>query len=234
MQKTKILFPFLLLLTACSGTKYLSSKKVKPAEISSLEFFKPLSAVIWIQQKDDGVYNDSLSLKAAAVIGESLFKLQGKIPALNAVKIDDSVMQYTIEKEMITAFKASSAYHSINVLPLPPSVDKVIESNGKRFGILVSYTGYARSTESYYWARKNERLNKVVNILTQTATERLLAGAIQADNAYGSEMDLRVMIVDSFDNKIIFYNAAHLKDIAPADPSVIANELSKLLLTYFK
>lgn len=232
MRNIKLLLPFVLMISACAGPKYLSSKKVKASEISSLEFLRPVTSVVWVQQKNDGDFNDSLSLRAEAVIRESLFKLQDQLPTLHPVVITDTAVHNTACKEIITACRASSAYHSINVLPLPPSVDKFLESNGKRFGILIFYSGYKRSTESYYWAKRKAGVNNMLNILTTPGFAGL--PPVQITHAYKSDMVLDVMIVDAFENKIIFFNESSIKDKDPADPAVLANELSKMLPGYFK
>lgn len=234
MQNIKILLPFLLMMAACTGPKYLSSKKVKASAITSLEFLRPVTPVIWVKQKNDGDFNDSLSLRAEATIRESLFKLQDKLPTLHPVVITDTAVHITVCKEIITACRTSSAYNSIHVLPLPPSVDKFLELNGKRFGILVFYSGYKRSMESYNWVKRKTGINNMLNILTLPGVGGLPFVPVQITNAYKSEMALDVMIVDAFENKIIFFNESFIKDKDPADPAVVTNELSKMLLGYFK
>ena len=214
---------------SCADTKYLASK-MKSSEIRELEFFKPISSIAYVERENLATIDDDLSSQSGKLISQQVFNYSSQIPRLNPVIITDANIQADLEAEVITACRASSAYNSIEVIPIPPTIDALLEARGKRFALLTYYSGYKRSPESYAWSKRRAAANNLLNFMPVTSSPMF----ITIENSYSSRAVLYAMIVDAQTNKIVFFNEFITKGEDPVSSEVISNELNKIFLDYFR
>ena len=202
----RIRFIFILSLffytSACTNTKPLSSK-LKSTEIQELVLFNPITSFAYFEKEDQGFYDDSLSLLTEKILSDELLKIGTPLPNIKTFTFSDENFKIKLDKDIVTACRASSAYNSIDVLPIPPSVDAILESQEKRFGLLLYYSGYKRSSQSFKWAKKRAFIDNLSTTIPIVSFR--FPFYVQFNNAYKSNVILYAMIVDAKTNKIVFF-----------------------------
>lgn len=227
-----LFFATILIFTSCSGSKYISSK-VKTEEIKELEVFKPLSFIALIEEKNKAIINDSISYTLEKLITKELYDTNNFLPKLNPIIIKDDYTETQLEYEIIElCTKASSEDIKIKALTIPPRINKILESRGKRFGLIAYCSGFTRTKANYKNVYEAGAIRSVVETVVLSSIGNGIFISINGN--LSSSLSLNIMIVDAKKNNISFFNESLFKTLNVLDEKLVKNLITKMISKYFK
>jgi hypothetical protein len=227
-MKVLYLFALFISFVSCSP-KYLASK-VKPTEIEQLEVFRPLTYMAQIEKENKGEMNDDLSHALEKMLVEEIFNLSPKMPMLSPVIIKDEQIQLRLEDEILRLCMWTSTNSTIKKITIPPTIDYVLESKGKRFGLIILGKGYERSNANFKWAKDQVIASNILSVLSFGVSS--LPG-VAVSGAERTRVVLNVMILDSKVNSIAFFNESLFVNKNKLDNTALNKELKWLFSKYF-
>ncbi len=220
-----------LIFISCNGSRYLSSK-VKANEITELEVFKPVSFIALIEKANKGDINDSISFGLEKIITKELFDSTFLLQKLNPIIIKEENTERQLVYETIKLNMAISEDYKIKSFTLPPRINMVLKSRGKRFGLIVFSNGFTRTNANFKTEVKDGILKSVMETVVFSA---LGSGPFISINVNaGSRITLSAMIVDAEKNNVAFYNESSFTSLNVLDHNLIKKEIRKLVGKYFK
>ncbi len=221
MKKNKALIALCcLLLSSCTATKPLTSS-VKSTEVTDLKLLEPYSYISMIKKGNRGELDDSISAISKNLIIEIFTTNNQPIPLSGNIFLSDSSINRELEKEFELLILFADRNRTITNLNITPTLDKVLEANQTRFGLIVVCTGFTRVKGNY---GKEIVKGAAIGILT-------LGMVVPTPvKAYST---LYAMIVDSEKNNVAFYRKSYLQDAEPVDKSILEKQYSKIFEGYF-
>ena len=221
-MKQQIIFLILscIILSSCTATKLLTSN-VQPAEITNLRLLEPYSYISMIKKGNRGQVDDSISSISKQLNITVLKSFNGQIPITGDIFLTDSAINKTLEKEYENLILTADKNKNISDLKITPTLDKILEANDTRFGLIVICTGFTRLKGNY---GKEIVKGAALGILT-------LGMYYQTPiKAYST---IYAMVVDSKEDNVAFYRKSFKQDLEPLDQSVVTNQYKKIFEGYF-
>lgn len=221
MKSNKIiLILFCYILSSCTATKLLTSN-VRPAEVTDLKFLEPYSYISMIKKGNRGQLDDSISSISKQQVFRVLETFKGPLPLTGEIILSDTAINKTLEKEYEFLVLTADRTRSITNLKITTMLDKVLEANQTRFGLIIIRTGFTRAKGNY---GKEIAKGAALGILTlgmyyQTPVK-----------AYST---IYAMIADSKEDNVAFFRKSYMKDIEPLDQAVLTKQYKKLFDGYF-
>ena len=219
----RILFTFSLislLINSCTTTKMLTSN-VNPSEITDLKLLEPFSYISMIKKGNRGQLDDSISYISKNLIIKTLESYVDQMPLTGKIILSDTTINNTLEKEFEALLLTAERTKNISNLKITPTIDKILEANETRFGLLIVSTGFTRVKGNY---GKEVAKGAALGILTlgmyyQTPVK-----------AYST---IYAMLVDSKEDNIAFYKKSYMQDKEPLDEIVLTKQIKKIFEGYF-
>ena len=205
----------------CTPTQYLSSD-VKPKEIGDLLIFEPSADISFIGNENLRIHNDTLSEVSKYVLLHIIDEFKSQLPKTQNCIINDPAGNYAIEQEIQTLCKKAELYNSIKQLKISPVLDALLEKNAKRYGLIILSSGYRRGEYNYYQQKTKREIKSVTPL-----------GWGRNDPVYTCQSNLVIMILDSQENNIAFFNKSVLFKNDPIDENVIRDQFKHLFKGYF-
>ena len=221
-MKHKSIFLILrcVILSSCTATKLLTSN-VHPAEVTDLKLLEPHSYISMIKKGNRGQLDDSISSISRQLNINVLKAFNGQLPITGDIFLTDSTINKTLEKEYENLVLTADKNKNITNLKITPTLDKILEANDTRFGLIVINTGFTRLKGNY---GKEVVKGAALGILT-------LGMYYQTPiKAYST---IYVMIVDSKEDNVAFYKKSFKQDVEPLDKSVLTSQYKKIFEGYF-
>lgn len=221
----KYLKIFLILLgcglVSCTATKPLTSN-LKPTEVTDIKLLEPYSYISMIKKGNKGQVDDSISAISKQVNINILKNLNGQLPITGTIILTDSEINATLEKEFESLILTADKNKDISNLKITPVLDKVLEANDSRFGLIVVCTGFTRAHGNY---GKEVAKGAAMGILT-------LGMYYQTPiKAYST---IYAMIVDSQEDNIAFFRKSFQQSKEPLDQKVLTSQYNKIFEDYFR
>ena len=133
----------------------------------------------------------------------------------------DTAIRNSLEKEYEFLILSADRTKNITNLKITPTIDKVLEANDTRFGLLIINTGFTRIKGNY---GKEVAKGALLGVLT-------LGMYYQTPiKAYST---IYAMIVDSKEDNVAFFRKSYLQDQEPLDESVLTKQIKKIFEGYF-
>ena len=209
-----------LILVSCTTTKFLTSN-VNPNEVTDLKFLEPYSYISKISKGNRGQLDDSLSITSKQLIIKVLENFKEQIPITGEIILSDTSINKTLEKEFESLILTADRSKNISNLKITPTIDKILEANRVRFGLLTVGNGFTRLKGNY---GKQVAKGAALGILT-------LGMYVQTPiKAYST---IYVMIVDSKEDNITFFRKSYLQDKEPLDENVLTKQFKDIFKGYF-
>jgi len=208
------------ILYSCTTTKPLTSG-VAPSEVTDLKLLEPFSYISMIKKNNRGELDDSLSAVSRELICKVLHDLQGQVPLTGEIILSDSAINKTLEKEFESLILTADKTGNISTLKITPVIDRILEANNTRFGLLTVSTGFTRARGNY---GKQVAKGAGLAILTLGMYYQTPVKAYSA---------MYVMIVDSKEDNISFFRKSYLQDKEPLDETVLAKQFKDIFKGYF-
>ena len=221
-MKHKIIYLILscIILSSCTATRLLTSN-VQPAEVTNLKLLEPYSYVSMIKKGNRGQVDDSISDISKQLNINVLKNFNGQLPITGDIILTDPAINKTLEKEYENLVLTADRNKNIANLKITPTLDKILEANDTRFGLIVICTGFTRLKGNY---GKEIVKGAALGILT-------LGMYYQTPiKAYST---IYVMIVDSKEDNVAFYRKSFKQDLEPLDQSVLTSQYKKIFEGYF-
>jgi len=197
------------------------TSKVKAHEITDLQRFETLSHISLIEQGNRLIYNDTLSLKSSKLFSDVLMSMDDRIPLTGDITVGDRFTQIKLAKEIGHLCTTADRQKSIANLRLTPTLDSLLETNDKRFGLLTITTGFTRAKGNY-----GRQVAKGVGL-----------GILTLGTVYTSPIKasstVYVMIVDSKDNNVAFFRKSLLGDAQPLEEKILRKQVQQIFNGYF-
>ena len=174
-----------------------------------------------IKKGNRGQLDDSVSSISKELNIKVLKSFIGQLPITGNIKLTDSAINKTLEKEYENLVMTADRNKNIANLKITPILDKILEANDTRFGLIVICTGFTRLKGNY---GKEIVKGAALGILT-------LGMYYQTPiKAYST---IYAMIVDSKEDNVAFYRKSFKQDLEPLDQSVLTNQYKTIFEGYF-
>lgn len=181
------------LFASCSANRGFVST-AKRAEIKQVQQFEPLTLIGIIEKGDKIAYSDSLTEIAQGLFETALAKDE-TLPVTGKITIEDSIINNRVQNEIFMIMRYIDGKVRVKDIPIPPTIDSILEARGERFGLLAYSQGFVRTDDNY-----NKEVGKgaAVSLLTLGTYNRM---------PYKYVTHGGILIVDSQNNNIAFVNA---------------------------
>jgi len=197
------------------------TSNVQASEVTDLKLLEPYSYISMIKKGNRGQLDDSISAVSKQMNINVIKGFNGQIPITGDIFLTDSAINKTLEEEYENLILTADRNKNITNLRITPTLDKVLEANNTRFGLIVICTGFTRIKGNY---GKEIAKGAALGILTlgmyyQTPVK-----------AYST---IYAMIVDSKEDNVAFYRKSFKQNMKPLDQSVLTNQYKKIFEGYF-
>jgi len=209
-----------IIASSCTASKLLTSD-VKPDEVKDLHLLEPFSYISKITKGNRGQLNDSVSFISKQLIIKVLENFKGQIPLTGQIILSDSAVNSNLEKEIESLCLSAERLNNISNLRITPTIDKILEANGVRFGLITLGTGFTRIKGNY---GKEVAKGAVLGILTL---------GMYYQTPVKANSTIYALIVDSKENNISFFRKSFLQDNEPLDENVLTRQFKDLFTDYF-
>ncbi|HPH01064.1 MAG TPA: hypothetical protein PK502_09360 [Tenuifilaceae bacterium] len=209
-----------IILSSCTATKLLTSN-VQPTEVTNLKLLEPYSYISMIKKGNRGQLDDSISSISKQLNINVLKSFNGQIPITGDIILIDSTINKDLEKECENLILTAERNKSISNLKITPTLDKILEANDTRFGLIIICTGFTRLKGNY---GKEIAKGAALGILTLGMYYQIPV------KAYST---IYAMIVDSKEDNVAFYRKSFKQDLEPLDQEVLTNQYKKIFEGYF-
>ena len=193
-MKNSFFFIALLVLgcffASCTSSRGFVST-VKRAEIQQVQQFEPLTLVGIIEKDDKITYNDSLTIISQELF-ETALSNNKTIPVTGRIVVEDSIVSNRVQYEIFLMMKYINGRVRIEEIPIPPTIDSILESRNERFGLLAYSRGFVRTDDNY---DKEVEKGAAIALLTLGTYYRM---------PYQYVTHGGIVIVDSLNNNIAF------------------------------
>nr|WP_271544675.1 hypothetical protein [Pelobium sp.] len=220
MKHLNQLFFGLLILSSCATMKPMTSS-VKHTEISDLQSFEPVSYISLIETGNKRKFNDSLSQISQKLLTSALKSFPDNIPITGDVSVVEPRVKQILAKDIEYLVISAERQKSIATLKITPTLDSLLESKGKRFGIITAASGFTRKKGNY-----GGQIAK--GVLTG-----LLTMGMYYQTPIKANSTIYTLIVDSKENNIAFFQKSFLQDKDPLEEDVIKKQIQKIFEGYF-
>jgi hypothetical protein len=209
-----------IILYSCTTSKLLTSS-IKPQEITDLKLMEPNSYISMIKKGNRGELDDTISSKSEQLVFKVLGNFEGQLPLTGNITLSDSSVNNKLKKEYEDLISTADRKKDISSLRITPTLDKVLEANQTRFGLVIISTGFTRAKGNYG-----------KQVLKGAALGILTLGTVYTTPIKAYSI-IYAMIVDSKEDNVAFYRKSFLQDAEPLNETVLTKQYKKLFEGYF-
>ncbi len=208
------------LVTSCTTSKLLTSG-LQAAEIIDIKLMEPFSNISVIAKGNLGDIDDSASFVSGNLIINVMEKFKGQVPLTGKIFLTDPEINNTLVKEYESLILAGKTVKDVSHLQIPPTIDKVLEANDARFGMITVASGFTRIRGNYG------------KQIAKGALLGLVTLGMYYQTPIKSRSNIHVIIVDSQNNNVAFYRRSFLQDKEPLDENVLTKQFKNIFTGYF-
>lgn len=153
-------------------------------------------------------------------MNESLEMFRGKLRlSSEKVKITDSFERKMFESELNFLIVSARRNKIIKNIPITPLIDSLLNTTGKRFGLIIVQSGFTRDKGNYW-----RQIAKGIGILTM---------GMYYQTPIKSSSTLHAMVIDHKNKNMAFYNQSVFQDREPTEKQNIVKQLNNIFEKYF-
>ncbi len=208
------------LASSCTTSKILTSG-LPPSEISNLKLLEPRSHISIITKGNQGEINDSLCMVSSQLLMKVTESFMGQLPLTGNILLSDPETNTTLEKEYESLLLTAEGMKDLSHLQITPVLDKVLEANETRFGLVIVSSGFTRIKGNYG------------KQIVKGAAIGLLTLGMYAQTPVKANSIIYAMIVDSEENNVAFFRKSTLQDSEPLDKERVTRQLRTIFSGYF-
>ena len=140
---TAILFGGLF--ASCTANRGFVSS-LSRSDIRQVQQFEPLNYVGIIQKGNKITYSDSLT-EVAKTLFEKELSCDKTLPVKGFVVIEDSLVNNKVQNEIYMLMNYVEGNVRVKDIPIPPTIDSILEARNERFGLLAYNWGFTRTPD---------------------------------------------------------------------------------------
>ena len=233
MKRFHLLLPLaalILTLTSCSATRYCSDslKAYAPTDIPLIE---PYSEIQYIEQRSEGVVNDSVTALAHDILLDCLEANTDNLPYGSILYLDDKDFWNDIGLDVfdLVQYSRNSRRSRVATYPIPESLQTFMDANDLPYVMLLYHTGMTRIAGNY--------AKEVVRDLAISVGVSVLANILLGGNVYAYTTpvhclsEFTVAVANGAEGRLSFYNS-YGRECEPLDGSQDGKLLRKLFKKY--
>jgi len=206
--------------SSCTTSKILTSF-LPPSEITELKLLEPHSYISKITKGNRGEIDDSLCVVSSQLIIKASGSFMGRIPLTGNILLSDTETNKTLEKEFESLLLTAEGLKDLSHLQITPVLDKVLEANETRFGLVIVASGFTRVKGNYG------------KEIVKGAALGLLTLGMYYQTPVKANSIIYAMIVDSENNNVAFFRKSTLQDSEPLDEAILIRQFRKIFTGYF-
>jgi hypothetical protein len=209
----------MLLFGACASPNFQSTG-ASSSEVNDIAYFSPFSYIQLIEKGNRTEHNDSLSAATNNIL-DSLLLVHG--PSLRAAhKLETGEPERSVVEQEVAYLAHSLLYTraKLDDLTLPPAIDSILESRGRRFGLAVVATGFGRRKGNF-----GGQVAKGVAV-------GVLTLGMYAPVPVKSSIGQFAFIFDAERNDVTYYRRVLPEQKEPTDPIVVQRQFMELFRGY--
>lgn len=213
------LFALLMVLafSSCTAKKGFVTKLPKQ-EIADVQRFPIISDIYALDKNDNGYRSDSLSLLSVQCVNNYLDK-QTNIDITKNIEVNNTILLRKVSDEIRGLSETAFDNKEIALIPIPHTIDSLLEVQGKRFGLLIYANGFER-----YEKNRLKAFNQALIMMQGGAT---------LNPYYDYFSTISLFIVDSSNNNIAFYNHSKIEE-RPSRQYCIDRHFMELYYRYWR
>ena len=223
MKKTLFLLVLVVLaVSSCATARYYGGFTPENAR-QDMALMGPVSSIYYLDENYNESFNDTLSIISETLITRLVDEMG--VPVSGRIELNDD------EKEEAFAFLRylyERAWETLDTFPIPDLLDKALEAQGYRYGLVLVARGMTRDAKEY---AKEVALNVLVDVALTVLIPGTAVVPIPSDSCYSQ---ISAAVLDSETNRIVFYNATVPKEKNPLRPGPVQKQLNKLLKDFLR
>ena len=183
----------------------------------------PVSSIYYLDENYNESFNDTLSIISETLITRLVDEMG--VPVSGRIELNDD------EKEEAFAFLRylyERDWETLDTFPIPDLLDKALEAQGYRYGLVLVARGMTRDTKEY---AKEVALNVLVDVALTVLIPGTAVVPIPSDSCYSQ---ISAAVLDSETDRIVFYNATAPKEKNPLRSGTVQKQLNKLLKDFLR
>lgn len=212
---------------SCAPTKYLS--KDIASNIDKVAVLAPLSYIDFMAEDGNFYPDDTLSAYSQDMLVEAL--MTSSLPAGKFIPVEYAKLGEQFENTVASISKLTPK--QVPSLTIPSEIDRLLEENGERYGVLVFNTGFVRDLKGY----RKELAKDVAATVVTTALAVLIGGGVTTYGALVKNISqMYAIIYDSQENTAVYYNNTLNANESrnPLDPADVRKQVDYLFKPLLK
>ncbi len=217
MKKLGI-FVFLLVILVGKLKAQKPLTDIEQQEVTEIQLFPVVSFLNLIEKGNKPTYNDSISNASATILKHSLLGIS-QVPISDSIVVLDRVKY---EKEVESLFLSIFKRKHITGVKTTPLIDSALSGSGKRFGLIVYSSGFSRGKGNY-----GKEVAKSLGV-------GLLTLGMYTPIPYKASSTIYVMLVDSLNHSVRFFNRSYLIDKEPLEQKIVTKQLKNIFKGFYE
>jgi len=223
MKKTLFLLVLVALaVSSCATARYYGGFTPENAR-QDMALMGPVSSIYYLDENYNESFNDTLSIISETLITRLVDEMG--VPVSGRIELNDD------EKEEAFAFLRylyERDWETLDTFPIPDLLDKALEAQGYRYGLVLVARGMTRDAKEY---AKEVALNVLVDVALTVLIPGTAVVPIPSDSCYSQ---ISAAVLDSETDRIVFYNATVPKEKNPLRSGTVQKQLNKLLKDFLR
>jgi hypothetical protein len=215
-----ILSLLVIILNACSTASLMLTSKVSPDEIKDIQLFDPICYMSLVSKGNKAMFSDSVSDLSKKLLLKTISNLGEKIPVSGNISSLNLNVKAKLEDELYNMLKSNYEGTFSNII-LTPTIDSILESKGKQFGMFIISSGFTRTELNY-----SNQIAKSIGL-------KLLTGGVYTQVPIKARTNVYVVIADSKNNNLAFFRRSKIDGKEPLDEKVINKQINDIFKGYF-
>lgn len=117
-------------------------------DIRKIQQFEPFCYVGLVEKGNKVTYSDSLTSIAQELFETALAK-DRTLPVTETIVIEDSTINNKVKYEIYCLMNFLESNVRVKDIPIPPTIDSILQARNERFGLLAYNWGFARTGGNY-------------------------------------------------------------------------------------
>ncbi|MBP5571900.1 MAG: hypothetical protein J6X39_04460 [Bacteroidales bacterium] len=205
-----------VVLASCSTSRYYSDYTQEDIT-EDLAILGPISSIVYMDKNNHRVYDDSLSIASEELFTKLTY--QSGLPITARIELNEDQRHDALS--FLSYLNSTSAKERGNV-PIPQSLDYLLESSGHRYGLLLFEDGTVRDPKGVY---KEVAVSAAIAILVAVIT---LGSIIMYSVPIANISNVYIAVIDSQEDNVVFYNMGHSDDTDPLNERALKSQLKGL------
>lgn len=213
-------FFIVILFGACTNSRLYTSQ-VAANQLEDLHYFPPVGYISYIEKGNRGEYNEEISQQLELLTTSILISNAGIYKLTDSIHYKFPDDQINANNDLWTVIDEIEFTNAINGITIPPSLKFIMQENDTRFAMAVMVDGFVRRKGNY----TGEVLKSIgLGIVTFGMFYTVPVKSIST---------IRVLILDAYNEEIVFYRKNIMQDKSPLDPKVIDKQVNKIFKGYY-